>query len=110
MDDKRIDEKWKETVDKEKKRRPEGGEGQTPLEANFTNFISSLAMEALVFLGEIANPVTKKKQENLDQARYVIDILGLLKEKTKGNLSAEEANAVDNLLYELRSKFIAKNG
>jgi len=78
------------------------------MEANFTTLISSMAMEALIFLGEIPNPMSKKKEENLDQAKFVIDTISSLKEKTKGNLTAEEANQIDNILYELRTKFVAK--
>ncbi|NQT05987.1 MAG: DUF1844 domain-containing protein [Candidatus Omnitrophica bacterium] len=78
------------------------------MEADFSTLISSMAMEALIFLGEIPNPMSKKKEENLDQAKFVIDTISSLKEKTKGNLTAEEANQIDNILYELRTKFVAK--
>lgn len=80
------------------------------MEPNFSMFVSSLSMQALIFLGEIDNPITHKKEENLDQARYMIDTLVMLKEKTKGNLSANEANLIDNVLYELRMKYTAKTG
>jgi len=108
--DKNIDGSWKDSVDKEKKEGDNPAKESRALEANFTGFISSLAMEALIFLGEIPNPISKKKEIAIDQARYIIDIIGLLKEKTKGNLTAEEANAIDNILYELRAKFVAKKG
>lgn len=108
--EKNIDESWKESVEKEKsKGTSEGKKKEYSLEANFSAFISSLAMEALIFLGEIPNPMTKKKEVNPAQARYIIDIISLLKDKTKGNLTAEETNTLDNILYELRTKFIAKN-
>ena len=109
--DKNIDESWKNTVDKEK-----GGEDKTSEKergyapsANFNTLISSMAMEGLIFLGEIPNPITKKKEESLPQAKYVVDTIALLKDKTKGNLTAEEANALDNILYELRTKFVTKS-
>ena len=79
-------------------------------EPNFSMFVSSLSMQTLVFLGEIDNPITHKKEENLDQAKYIIDTITLLKEKTKGNLTANEANLIDNVLYELRMKYTAKAG
>ena len=80
------------------------------MEPDFSIFASSLSMQALIFLGEIDNPITHKKEENLDQAKYMIDTLSMLKEKTKGNLSANEANLLDNVLYELRMKYTAKAG
>jgi len=73
-------------------------------------FVSSLSMQTLIFLGEIDNPITHKKEENLEQAKYIIDTLAMLKEKTKGNLTANEANLIDNVLYELRMKYTAKAG
>ncbi len=106
--DKNIDNEWKEAVAKEKGAEPSGDTAHS-FEANFSTLVSGMAMEAMIFLGEIQNPVTKKKEINLEHARYVIDTLELLKKKTKGNLSAEEANALDNILYELRTKYIEKN-
>ena len=72
--------------------------------------VSSLSMQAIIFLGEIDNPITHKKEENLDQAKYIIDTLALLKEKTKGNLTGNEANVLDSVLYELRVKYTARSG
>ena len=80
------------------------------IEPNFSLFVSSLSMQTLIFLGEIDNPITHKKEENLGQAKYIIDTLDMMKEKTKGNLTANEANLVDNVLYELRMKYTAKAG
>jgi hypothetical protein len=107
---KAVDDSWKDSVGKEKAEGDKPAENRQALQADFTGFISSLAMEALIFLGEIPNPISKKKEVAIDQARYIIDILGLLKERTKGNLTAKEANAIDNILYELRAKFVAKKG
>jgi len=106
--DKNIDKDWKEAVEKERFKEPGGEKESQPFQADFRAFISSMAMECLIFLGEIPNPITKKKEVNLDQARYVIDTLTLLKDKTKGNLTAEEANTLDGILYELRTKFVSK--
>lgn len=80
------------------------------IEPNFSLFVSGLSMQVLIFLGDIDNPITHKKEENLDQAKYIIDTLAILKEKTKGNLTANEANLLDNVLYELRMKCTAKTG
>jgi hypothetical protein len=76
----------------------------TPGEFSF--FITSLGMQALVALGEIPNPTNNKKESNLDQAKYIIDTIGMLKDKTKGNLTQEEEAVVDNILYELRMKYL----
>ena len=86
-----------------------GAEAKNP-EPNFSIFVSSLSMQALIFLGEIDNPMTHKKDENIDQAKYIIDTLAMFKEKTKGNLAANEADLIDNVLYELRMKYTAKAG
>lgn len=80
------------------------------IEPNFSIFVSSLSMQTLIFLGEIDNPITHKKEENLNQAKYIIDTLAMLKEKTKGNLDGNEANLLDSVLYELRMKYTAKSG
>lgn len=73
---------------------------------NFSSFILSLATSALIHLGEDADPTTGKKSVQLPMARQVIDLLTLLKEKTKGNLSKDEAGLVSQLLFTLRMKFI----
>ncbi|MFQ5928215.1 MAG: DUF1844 domain-containing protein [Acidobacteriota bacterium] len=76
---------------------------------DFSSFLLSLATTGMVHLGEIPEPTTGQRSENVDAARQMIDILSILKEKTKGNLSAEEAHLLDSLLYELRMKFLTKS-
>ena len=76
---------------------------------NFASFLLSLATTGMVHLGEIPESGTGQKMEDLEAARQMIDILGLLKEKTKGNLSAEESDLLENVLYELRLKFMGKS-
>lgn len=73
----------------------------------FELFLSSLMIEGLMALGEIENPITKKKEANLSQAKYVIDIIGILEEKTKNNLTPEEKDALSHVLYELRMRYVA---
>lgn len=72
----------------------------------FTAFVMSLATTAAVHFGDIADPVSGTSQANLTAAGQMIDILAMLQDKTKGNLSAEEAELVGNLLYELRLRFV----
>ena len=97
-------------MDKEQTDSAKGQKDERKFEPNFGMFVSSLSMQALIFLGEIDNPVTHKKEENLEQAKYIIDTMAMLKEKTKGNLTGNEANILDNILYELRMKYTAKSG
>ncbi|MDD5116074.1 MAG: DUF1844 domain-containing protein, partial [Candidatus Omnitrophica bacterium] len=53
------------------------------------------------------NPETQQTQKDPTQAKFIIDTLGMLQEKTKGNLNAEESQLLDNLLYELRMAYMA---
>lgn len=104
---KKIDESWKEAVEKEKQQAKQQDKF-TPPEPDFNFFISTLALQASIFLGHIPNPVTNKIEENLNQAKFIIDTLDMLREKTKGNLTEEETKLLDNLLYELRIQYIEK--
>ncbi|MFN7170944.1 MAG: DUF1844 domain-containing protein, partial [Candidatus Omnitrophota bacterium] len=104
--DKKIDQAWKEQVEKEK-RDSSGDKAQR--EVDFKIFLSSLGIEAMIALGEIENPLTQKKEIDLNQAKYLIDLLGIIKEKTKNNLDKEEERFLDNLLYELRTIYLRKN-
>ncbi|MBW2513771.1 MAG: DUF1844 domain-containing protein [Deltaproteobacteria bacterium] len=75
-------------------------------EINFPTFIFSLNSSALVNLGVIEDPATNKKEKNLPMAKQTIDILGMMEEKTKGNLSDDEANMLKTMLYELRMLYV----
>ena len=76
---------------------------------NFASFLLSLATTGMVHLGEIPEPSTGQTLENLEAARQMIDILGILKEKTEGNLTPEESQLMENMLYELRMSFLSKS-
>ncbi len=106
---KNIDETWKEQAAKEKETAKLEGK-VVPPEPDFNFFMTTLALQASIFLGVIANPATNKQEENLPQAKFIIDTLGMLKDKTKGNLNQEETNFLENILYELRVQYIAKTG
>ena len=80
--------------------------GQALPEINFSTFIFSLNSSALVHLGAIEDPTTGQKQKNLAVAKQTIDILGLLEEKTRGNLSKDEALLLKNILHELRLLYV----
>ena len=90
-------------------RAPETAEPDSQESLNFASFMLSLATTGMVHLGEIPEPTTGQKLENLEAARQMIDILDILKEKTAGNLSPEESQLMESLLYELRMKFLSKS-
>lgn len=65
-----------------------------------------LGTTALVHLGAAPDPVSGEKKADLAQAKYTIDVLDLLKEKTSGNLTAQESNLLDDLLFDLRMRYL----
>jgi hypothetical protein len=84
---------------------------ETPLpEISFINFIFSLSTSALIQLGEIEDPMTQQVAKNLPLAKQTIDLIGMLKEKTKGNLTSDEEKLLDGLLYDLRMRYIKTAG
>lgn len=75
---------------------------------DFPSYILSYYTQSLVLLGEVPNPYTNKKEEDLEAARHTVDILGMLKDKTKGNLTEDEDQLLESVLYEVRLKYMAK--
>ncbi|MGZ3406616.1 MAG: DUF1844 domain-containing protein [Polyangia bacterium] len=75
-------------------------------EVDFGMFVMSLASSVLVHLGEIEHPDARERTANLPLAKQTVDILGMLRDKTRGNLTQEEAQLLDNLLYDLRMKYV----
>jgi hypothetical protein len=73
---------------------------------NFSTFVISLSTQALMHLGEIADPQSGKTSKEIPVAKQLIDIIGMLKEKTKGNLDAGEDNLIENILYDLRMRYV----
>lgn len=74
---------------------------------SFAAFVLSLATTAAVHFGDIADPATGEPMEpNVIAAGQMIEIIGMLQEKTQGNLSREEAKLVEDLLYDLRMRFV----
>ena len=76
---------------------------------DFSSFIMSLATTGMMHLGAIPDPVTGQAKENLSGARQLIQILSVLKEKTEGNLSAEEAKLLESLVYEMQMGVMSKS-
>ncbi len=75
---------------------------------DFASFVLSLATSAMAYLGEVPDPASGNKVENLEGAKQMIDILSMLQEKTKGNLDKDEDRLISSLLYELRMKYLSK--
>ena len=75
-------------------------------EINFSAFVISLSTQALMNLGEIADPLTGKVESDVAVAKQMIDIIGMLKDKTKGNLNASEDRLVEDILFDLRMKYV----
>ena len=82
-----------------------------PQPLSFIAFVLSLATTAAVHFGDMPDPMTGQPMEaNLDGASQMIEILSLLEQKTKGNLTAEERQVLEQVLYELRMRFVDAQG
>jgi len=75
-------------------------------EINFSTFVISLSTQALMHLGEIADPLSGKVETDVPVAKQMIDILGMLKDKTRGNLNASEGQLMEDILFDLRMKYV----
>jgi len=80
------------------------------LPVSFSSFVISLAQSAMMHRGEVPDPATGQPAVDLPLARNTIDLIGLLKQKTEGNLDAEEQRLVETVLYELRTRWLAQKG
>ena len=88
---------------------PAGGaehQHEHQIEMTFSTFLVGLSTEALAALGEMPDPMTGKSLRDLGAARQLIDILGILRDKTRGNLDREEQNLIEAILFELRMKYV----
>ena len=74
----------------------------------FTTFVMSLASSALVQLGEVPEPESGTMQEELEHAKYTIDILSMIHDKVTNGMDDDERRLIDGLLFELRMKYVAK--
>ncbi|MFQ5964274.1 MAG: DUF1844 domain-containing protein [Candidatus Scalinduaceae bacterium] len=110
---KTVDDEWKKKVQEEKEKvsekKPSQKTKQQIPEASFSLFIYSLATQTLINLGEVENPFNKKKEQDLDQAKFTIDTIQIIKDKTKGNLSDDETKYLDSVLYDLSMKYVEKS-
>ena len=110
--EKQVDESWKESAKSDHEHSDQCGCGEDhgnaehPIEINFVNYITSLGFQALIFMGQIPNPMTNETEKNLIQAKFIIDTLAMLKEKTNGNLSDQENNLLESSIAELQLKYV----
>jgi hypothetical protein len=128
---KRVDESWKEQAEREKQAvdaaaaapagreraatqaepaEPHAHDAEEMPQARFDLFLSGLVMEAFIALGQMPHPTTRKQQANLPQAKYLIDLLGVMEEKTKGNLAVDEEKLLTDALYQLRMRYLSAAG
>jgi hypothetical protein len=81
-----------------------------PSQVTFAGFILSLAHTAAVHFGDLPDPATGQSRANLPAAQQMIEILALMEEKTRGNLTAQERQMLEQLLYELRMRYVEAAG
>jgi len=81
-------------------------EERDELTMDFSGFILSLNASALIHLGEIPDPHSKKREVNIPAAKHTITILEILAEKTEGNLTEEEKQLLDDMIYNIRMKYV----
>jgi hypothetical protein len=117
-----VDDDWKTQAQAEKQKlaaeaeaEAEGAEGAQPAgaggqrelpPASFVTLISSIVTQAFMSLGGVEDPRTKKRYVDLDVAKHHIDTLVVLEEKTKGNLTDDEKQMLDQGLYECRMQYV----
>jgi len=122
--EKNIDESWKERASNEKAPSEipltdaNGAEADQNVSAssdtgheeevavNFLNYVTSLGFQAMIFMGDVPNPLTNQEDVNLRQAKFLIDTLVLLKEKTTGNLDKQEEDILNASIYELQMRYV----
>jgi hypothetical protein len=127
-DDKKliIDEDWKSQVEAERAEaaKPKPAATETPAAdedsaeladppfppASFEMLLTTLATEALVALGQVPHPVTGKVQMQRNQAKFLIDTVDILRQKTAGNLTTSEQQVIDSLLHQMRLVFVQTAG
>jgi hypothetical protein len=87
---------------------PPSGSGQASgMPVTFASFVISLGSSSLMFMGEQLDPQQPAMPVNLPQAKEIIDLLSVLEEKTKGNLTTDEQAVLCDMLYALRMKYVS---
>jgi len=105
LKDTKLEEEAKKEVPEDQA--PEKEAERPPLpEVSFNSLIFSLSSTVFFHLGEIADPQSGKKAKDLPLAKHTIDIIAMLKEKTEGNLTEEEKKFIENILTDLRLRYV----
>ena len=85
-----------------------GAQDLGPQDLTFASFVVGLSTEALALMGEMPHPATGERMRDLVGAQQLIDIIGILQDKTRGNLSHDEDTLLDAILFDLRMKYVEK--
>jgi hypothetical protein len=85
-----------------------GAQDLGPQDLTFASFVVGLSTEALALMGEMPHPATGERMRDLVGAQQLIDIIGILQDKTRGNLSHDEDTLLDAVLFDLRMKYVEK--
>ncbi|MEE9311423.1 MAG: DUF1844 domain-containing protein [Planctomycetota bacterium] len=111
-----VDSDWKEEAQREKedlakKAEVKQEQARQPLpKPEFLTHITSLATQSLIFLGVVANPMTGQAEFDPEQARFIIDSIAMLMEKTKGNLTEQEEQTGNSIVSELKMAWVQATG
>jgi hypothetical protein len=106
MVEKKIDSDWKKRAEEEKVKLEQEEAPPIPYKVTFSNFVSEYTMQAMISLGILEHPVDKSAKIDLANAKYAIDTLEMIEEKTKNNLTEEESSQLKNVLHQLRMAYV----
>lgn len=95
-------------MSEEKEQKQKQGSGEFAMD--FSAFILSLNASSLIHLGEIPDPQSRERSVNIPAAKHTIEILEIIKEKTSGNLDEDEDKLLQDILYNLRLKYVQHTG
>jgi len=112
-----VDESWKDSVSREKDvsggcssdacgDECSCGQEEGEFKVNFLTYLTSMGYQAMIFLGEVPHPSTNQFEKNLPQAKFLIDTLLMIRDKTKGNLTEQEDSFLSGTLFELQTKYV----
>lgn len=106
MSEKKVDESWKESVEREKQKVDLTIEKEVPpVSELFMGFLNSMGYQCLIHLGDLENPGTGERTPNMEAAQETIDLISCIKDKTKGNLNPQEEKMLTQLLADLQQRF-----
>ena len=106
-----VDDDWKAEARREKERAAEDAAQHETLPApSFSELVNIIVMQAMAGMGLFAGPGGQQVPPNLEMAKHFIDMLQILEDKTKGNLTPDEKKLLDQVLYEMRITFVQLAG